>query len=322
MRPAPDRGALRWTVWTGRVVAIMAAGGLLAGCLGASTGDPGSNGGVSINGVSGSNGYSFSSGGGSSSSSGGGDGGDGSDGQDGTDGAPGGSYSYSSPGGYSYSGPDGVAGSGRLTSRTIDLSGVTSVVAGAAFVVHLRTGGPAQATVTMDDNLTDRIEATVTGHELRLGIKPGMSVRNATLRAEVTVGQLDRLAANGVSKVTLGSPVTGPALHLDANGASQITGPVGVNHLEASESGASVLALSGRVGSLHLSSAGTSQLLGPDLAAADVDAVLSGACQATVSVSDTLGATADGVSVLRYRGTPRITRQETSGVSSIVPDSP
>ncbi|MGH3570843.1 MAG: GIN domain-containing protein [Pseudonocardiaceae bacterium] len=273
-----------------------------------------------MSGVSGGNGYAFSSGGGYASSSSGADGGNGSDGQDGGSY----SYSYSGPGGYSYSssGPDGVAGSGRPTTRTIDLSRVTSVVAGANFVVHLRTGGPAQATVTMDDNLTDRIEATVTGNELHLGIKPGMSVRNATLSAEVTVGQLEQLAANGASKVTLSSPVTGSALRLDANGAGQITGPVGVDHLEASESGASVLALSGRAGSLHLSSAGTSQLLGADLAVANLDAVLTGACQATVSVSDTLAATADGVSVLHYRGSPRITRQETSGVSSIVPDSP
>lgn len=52
--------------------------------------------------------------------------------------------------------------------------------------------------VTMNDNLTDRVEATVSGHELRLWIKQSMSGRDATLRAEVTVGQLDRLASNGV----------------------------------------------------------------------------------------------------------------------------
>lgn len=316
MRPISDRGALRWTVWKGRAVAIMAAGGLLAGCMGASTGAPGTNGGVGINGVSSGNSYSFSSGGG-----GGGNSGDSQDGTSNADGADGYSYSYSGPGGYSYSGPDEVAGSGRLISRTIDLSGVTSVVAGAAFVVQLKTGGPAQATVTMDDNLADQIEASVTGHELRLGIKPGRSVRNATLRAEVTVGQLDQLAANGASKVTLGSPVTGSALRLDANGTGQITGPVAVDHLEASESGASVFALSGRANSMHLNSVGTSQLQGPDLTVLNLDAVLSGACQATVGVRDTLAATADGVSTLRYRGNPQITRQQTSGVSSIVQDS-
>ena len=78
--------------------------------------------------VSGGNGYAFSSGGGHAYSSGGADGGAGGDGQDGGSY----SYSYSGPGGYSYSysssGPDGVAGSGRPTTRTIDLSRVTSVV--------------------------------------------------------------------------------------------------------------------------------------------------------------------------------------------------
>lgn len=299
-------------------MATLAAAALLAGCQATSTGGiggTGGNGGVGISGVAGGNSYSFSSGGD------GGNGGNGNAGQDGADGAPGSSYSYSGPGGYSYSSPDGVAGSGRLTSRTLDLSGVTSVVAEAAFVVQLKTGRPAHATVTMDDNLTDRIEASVTGHELHLGIKPGMSVRNATLRADVTISQLDQLVANGASKVTLGSPMTGSALRLDANGAGQITGPIAVDHLEASELGASVLALSGRANSMHLNSAGTSQLQGADLTVSNLDAVLSGACQATVGVRDTLAATANGVSTLRYRGNPQITRQQTSGVSSIVQDS-
>jgi Putative auto-transporter adhesin, head GIN domain len=304
-----DRGR-RWTAWAARAVAIMAASGLLAGCMGTSTNNDGSNGGVSISGTSGGRSYSFSNG---------------ADGSNGDDGASGGSYAYaeSSPGGYaySYSGPDGLTGSGKLTSRTIDLSGVTSVVAGADFLVHVKTGAPAQAKVTMDDNLVDRIEAAVSGHELRLGLKPGSNVRNATLRAEVTVSRLERLAANGASHATLDSTVTGPALRLVAEGAGQIIGPVQVDRLEASESGASVLNLSGRAGSLHLESVGTSQLHGSELAVDDLDAALSGVSQATVTVNKTLAVTADGVSVLRYRGNPSITRQETSGVSSIVADS-
>jgi hypothetical protein len=301
----------------------MAAVALLAGCGGTSTGATGKSGGVSISG----NGFNFNSDGTNANGS------DGVSIADSADGTAGGSYSYSSPGGYSYSysspggysysssDPDGVTGSGKLTTRTIDLSGVTSVVAGADFTVHLKTGGTEQAKVTMDDNLVDRVEATVSGHELRLGLKPGSNVRNATLRAEVTVNHLNRLAANGASHATLDSPVTGSALQLVADGASQISGPVSVDRLEASESGASVLTLSGRAGSMHLSSVGTSQLHGSDLAVADLDAALSGVSQATVTVNNTLAVTADGVSVLRYRGNPTITRQETSGVSSIVADS-
>lgn len=330
MRPGSYHAALWQIAWLGRTVAIMAAVALFTGCMGTSPGDPGITGGTSVtgsevrggnggsggNGGNGGNGYGDWGGKGGNGGDGGdgGDGAPGADGRPGVDGAPGGSYSYS------YSGSDAVTGSGKLITHSIDLPGVTSVVTGANFVVHLKTGGPAQAKVTMDDNLVDRVEATVNGKELRLGLKPDGNVRQATLRAEVTVNHLDRLATDGASHATLDSPVTEPALQLVAEGASQITGPVAVDRLVASESGASVMTLSGRAGSLHLNSVGTSKLLAEDLAVADVDAVLSGVSQATVAVNNTLAVTADGVSVLRYRGSPRITRQETSGVSSIVPD--
>ena len=196
------------------------------------------------------------------------------------------------------------------------------MVAGAHFVVHLRMGGPARATVTMDDNLTDRVEATVIGDQLRLGIKPGMSVRNATLSAEVTVGQLDRLGTSGASRVMFNPALTSPTLQLVLSGASAVTGPVTVGQVQATVSGAGTLALSGQVQDLRFSAAGGSQLQLADLMVRHLDAMLSGASHATVAVTDTLAAQAAGASVLRYSGTPSVTRSQTSGVSSIVRDSP
>lgn len=297
-----DRGMLRLAVGVTRAVAILAAVGLLAGCpanwadgVGQGSGGTGGDGGNGIDGF-GLDGFNFG----------------GNDfGGKGSPGAPGRGRSDSGS----------VTGSGRLVSRLIALPGVTSVVVGASFVVRLTVGEPEQATIRFDDNLADRVEATVTGGQLRLGLKPGRSVRNATLSAEVTVRDLDQLTTSGAAQVTLVSPPTGPALQLTTSGASRVTGPVRVDRLEASQSGASVLALSGQVSSLRLNTAGANQLIGPDLAVSDLDAVLSGTSQATVAVSKTLAATANGVSVLRYRGTPRITRQQTSGVSAIVRNS-
>jgi len=204
----------------------------------------------------------------------------------------------------------------------VDLRGVTSVVVEAGFVVHLRMGGPEQATITMDDNLTDRVQATVIGDQLRLGLTPGASVRNATLSAEVTVDQLDRLATGGASRVMMVSALTGPTLQLAVAGASAVTGPVTVDQVQAAVSGAARLALSGQVEELRVSAAGTSQLPLADLAVGRLDVVLSGASHATVTVSDTLAAQTAGASVLHYRGTPTITQQKISGASSIVRESP
>ncbi|MDQ5855485.1 MAG: DUF2807 domain-containing protein, partial [Actinomycetota bacterium] len=228
---------------------------------------------------------------------------------------------YSGDGGSADGDTGSVVGSGRLTSRLISLSGINSVVVEAGFVVRLDIGGSEQARITMDDNLTDRVQATVTGGELRLGLAPGSHVRNATLTAEVTVGQLDRLATNGVSRVVLASAPAGPALDLIATGTSEVTGPIRVDRLQATASGTATLALSGQVKDLHLSGAGTSRLLLADLVVRNLDAVLSGTSHATVTVSDTLAAQTTGVSALRYRGTPRVTRAQTSGVSSIARDA-
>lgn len=337
-----NRGVLRWALRVGQAMAILAAVALLAGCLGTGgspgTGTPGTRGTVDTGG----NGYGGKGGdadggrgtGGNGGTGGdggngyggwggngyGGDGGDarggsgafGADGADGVDGAPGGGYSDNGS----------VAGSGRLTSRMIGLPGVTSVVVGAGFVVHLRMGGPEQATIRMDDNLTDRVEATVTGDQLRLGLTPGANVRNATLSAEVTVGRLDRLTTSGASRVTLVSAPISPTLQLVVAGTSAVTGSVTVDQVQATVSGAATLALSGNVEDLRVSAAGASRLPLADLVVRRLDVMLTGASRATVTVSDTLAAQAAGASVLHYRGTPTIIRQRMSGVSSIVRDSP
>ena len=327
-----SRGTGQWTGRLGSAVAMVAAVGSLAGCLGTSAGGTPGTGGTGSPGTSSSGGNGYGGNGGDANGGGtggnggngyggwggngyGGNGGNGTDGRDGVDGV-------GEDGGGRFSDPGAVAGSGRLTTRTVDLSGVTSVVAEANFVVHLRTGRSAQAAITMDDNLTDRVAATVTGGQLRLGIKPGMSVRNATLSADVTVGQLDRLVTVGASRVMLDPALTSPALQLNIAGTSAITGPVTVGQVQATVSGAGTLALSGTVQQLSFSAAGASQLPLAELTVRYLDARLSGASHAAVTVTDTVAVQAAGASVLRYRGNPSVTRSQTSGMSSIVRDSP
>lgn len=311
MQRAPGRGVGRCTIRVGRAVAVLAMTGLLAGCLGSSAGSAGTgSAGTSSAGTGGAGGDGYGGWGGNGYGGNGGNA-DGSAGANGADGAPGGGVSNSSA----------LAGSGRLTSRTIDLSGVTSVVTEANFVVHLKVGEPARAVVTMDDNLVDRVDATVAGDQLRLGIKPGASVRDATLSADVTVGRLDRLATSAASRVILTSVIASPALQVVVSGAGAVTGPVQIGTGQVDVSGAGNLGLSGQVQDLRLQAAGAGRLPLGDLTVRRLDATLSGASRAVVTVGDTLAVRATGASVLRYRGTPRITRSETSGAASVAPDS-
>jgi Putative auto-transporter adhesin, head GIN domain len=346
--PICNRVVLRLAGQVWRTAAALAAVMLLAGCLGTSgTGDAGTPGTPGTGDRSG-NGYGGQGGsadGGDGASGGaggtGGDGGagyggrggngyggqggsaDGGDGTSGTDGAPGanGAPGIDGAPGNNYSGADSIVGSGRLTSRLVDVSGVNSLVVGADFAIRLNIGGSEQAKITVDDNLIDRVQVTATGAEIRLGLTPGAHIRGATLTAEITVAQLDRLTTNGASRVALASAPAGPALRLVVTGTSAVTGPIQVDRLQATASGATTLALSGQAGELQLSGAGTSRLLLTDLAVRNLDVVLSGASHATVTVNDTLAAQTNGASALRYRGNPNITREQSSGASSIARDA-
>lgn len=317
MLTARSGGTKRSIVAILRVITIVAALELLAGCpgpwaIGNGTGSSadGSEALVAANGASSGSGDSIGSNGAAGNGADGtpGTDGNGADGTPGTNGAPGadgkaGTDGSSSTGNTSSGNATSgvVTGSAHPASRLIPLTGVTSIVVGANFVVHVTEGVPEQATVRMDDNLVDLVDATVTGNQLRLGLKPGANVSNATLSAEVTVAHLDSL---------------------DARGASQVTGSIETDHLTATGSGAATVTLSGHAQDLQLSGSGASHWFLSDLAVTGLDAVLSGASNATVTVSGTLAGQADGASTLRYRGTPTITRQQTSGVASIAPDAP
>lgn len=211
-----------------------------------------------------------------------------------------------------------VTGSGHLTSRRLSLIGVTELAVGAGFVVRVRIGEPAEATVWMDDNLTGLVDATVTGKRLHLGLKPGANLRNVTLSADVTVRDLDQLSTEEAGHVTLAAGFTGDELDLEAGGVSHIAGRLRVEKMAISASGAGTFALSGSVGHLDLDAAGTSGLRLSQLAVRDLDVELSGASCAVVTVSDTIAARTSGASALRYSGAPRVTREQTAGASSIV----
>lgn len=119
----------------------------------------------------------------------------------------------------------------------------------------------------------------------------------------------------------LTSTLASRALQAVVSGAGSVTGPIQIGQVEADVSGAGTLGLSGQVQDLRLRAAGAGRLPLADLAVRHLDATLSGASHAVVTVSDTLAVEATGASMLRYRGTPDITRSQTSGMSSVVPDS-
>ncbi|HEV8651189.1 MAG TPA: head GIN domain-containing protein [Actinomycetes bacterium] len=211
----------------------------------------------------------------------------------------------------------GVKGSGKIVDEEVQVDSFDRIDIGSAFKVQVSLGERDALTLHVDDNIRDRIEYGVSGGTLRLRLKPRSPVRDATLRADVFVRRLREVRASGASNVQIDSELTGDAVAVGLSGASEVSGRANVGALRAELSGASKMRFAGKASGLTVQASGASGLDLGELEAERLDVQLSGASKATVSATGTISADLSGASSLRYKGSPRFERQQTSGSSSI-----
>lgn len=192
-----------------------------------------------------------------------------------------------------------LRGSGDLVTRDMDLSGFTRLEIGYSFRVYLTQSDDYAVSITVDDNIRDKLVVIKSGDTLKIGLEPGLnSVQNATLEAEVSMPAL-----------------TGAHV----SGASRLTGEMDIGDVSFEVSGASRLTLDGRGGDLRLDASGASQV---DLSAFVVDDArieASGASTVAVHATGRLDVDASGASRVEYLGDPRLGDIDTSGASSVRP---
>jgi putative autotransporter adhesin-like protein len=213
----------------------------------------------------------------------------------------------------------GEEGSGTLVTRRFEVaSEVDRVEIGDAFRATVRVGAATpSAKVTIDDNLLDRLRLEVDGHTLTIDLDG--RVRDATLRADVSVVGLRRLGASGASKVRLDGTVTDD-LTIEASGASEVeVGSIELDELVLDVSGASQVSAVGSTGHLRADISGASRIALFDVEADEAQLDVSGASDADVTVLDRLEAEASGASSVRYRGEPDRVISDESGASSVEP---
>jgi hypothetical protein len=212
---------------------------------------------------------------------------------------------------------DTVRGSGNVVARDVAVPSFSRLQVASAFEVTVSLGGQPSLTLQIDDNLDRHVDVGVDGDTLHIGLRRGTSVSDATLQAAVTAPSLAWIQGSGSSRIRVQDPLAGDDLRLELSGASRLDGAAELRSLTAGLSGASELTLSGRVGSVSASASGASRLALERLEVDALEVELSGASNAEVSVRRTLAASLSGASSLRYRGSPTLTRQDTSGGSSI-----
>jgi hypothetical protein len=197
--------------------------------------------------------------------------------------------------------PRQVIGSGTLGFQTEDYADFSVVEAGWGFEVDIHEAPSYVVNVTADDNLFDYIESSKIGNRLTLGLKWGYRYVNVTLRAEITMPDLQGLTLSGGVNTTA-------------------VGFISSHDFVLALSGGSTVALEGAANNLALSGSGGCQLHLLDFPVHNVTVNLSGGSQGIVNLDGRLTGNLSGGSHLTYVGTPTAVVVNTSGGSTVGPE--
>lgn len=212
----------------------------------------------------------------------------------------------------------GITGSGNLVTETYDFDNFTAVRAGSAFQVTIAQGDTYSVQVTADDNVMDKLIVESRGGALILEMRqPSVFLGNVTLRAEITMPELEEVRFSGATHGSMTGFTTDGAFLAEASGASTIEGDIESDSLRVDISGASNALLTGATRELEVHASGASKANLSGLTAENARAEASGASRVEVNVSGELRAIASGASTVEYSGNPANVREDESGASTI-----
>jgi hypothetical protein len=210
-----------------------------------------------------------------------------------------------------------ISGTGNPVTREFDFTDFDKVRAGSAFQVEIEQGDRYEVTVTVDENIEPYLDVAQSGDTVRIGLKPGTWLRNATLRATVLMPALAAVDLSGATRGSLGGFSSGDRCSFAASGASTLRGTIDCGDVTVNASGASTIELAGEAGDLEVEASGASRAVLGDFRAEDVRVNANGASRIEVYASGRLTGEASGASTVQSVGKPASTNVRTSGASSV-----
>jgi len=187
--------------------------------------------------------------------------------------------------------------SGPAQTATRDVQGFDSVEFSSAGTLTIEQTGTDSLEIRAPENILPSLTSEVAGMTLRLGVKPGLDIRNANdIAYRVTVAGLKGLVVSGAGTVTV-TRLDGVELSVGHGGAARV-------------------AVSGRVISQVVDLSGIGEYDGSALESQNADVTVSGAGKVVVNASRTLHARVTGVGSVEYVGNPAVTK-EVSGLGEI-----
>ena len=200
-----------------------------------------------------------------------------------------------------------------------EVGSFTGIRVGGAFEVYVKQTGTCSVVIEADEEIMQYITTEVDGDILKIGMKkPKPSCWNNvnTLKAFITVADLESIDLSGAVEFTTGTKIKGETLNMDVSGAVEADLDLDVQTLQIEASGASELDIKGQAQEAIVKSSGASDMDAFDFQVENLSIYASGACDAKVHATGTLKVSASGACDVKYKGSASV-NVHTSGASSV-----
>ena len=214
----------------------------------------------------------------------------------------------------------GVRPSDQITTQQHYFTDYDQIETESAFSVYVAFSDTEEKIeIEANDNLHQYIEVKEEAGSLKIGFRNNTSINGpATLNAYITTKNVTGYSGSGASRFIVDGDIRGESASVFLSGASRFSGEMHVNNLYADLSGASFMLLEGSADSSDLKASGASNIEDYEFSIDDLMIHLSGASQASVTVSGKMDITVSGASVVRYKGPGVISSQNVSGGSQVI----
>jgi hypothetical protein len=230
-----------------------------------------------------------------------------------------------------------VTGSKNLALKQYNLHGFKKIEISNLFTVDVTQSDTYNVSVTLNDNLFDYLDISVSGDTLNIHMNPNSHIINSTQRVAISLPQLDSLKISGACTAAVTGFQLDGALNLDTESASGITitdvkaantnitvlsasyvsGNLNTDTCNFQVTGASNINLLGAASRMTLSVIGASHAGLKNFIVQDASVTAEGVSTAEVQAHGTLDLEVSGVSTVTYYDDPKLGKVEVSGVSTL-----
>jgi hypothetical protein len=197
---------------------------------------------------------------------------------------------------------DSETGSGNIETQKRNVGNFTTIVAGSAIDVEVKTG-PAAVEVEADDNIIQYVKTSVSGNTLHLGIESGVSLRNSHIKIYVTVPELERIEARSSADVKVMDVIkSSKTVRFDVSSSADIEAEVDAPEVETEASSSGSISLSGRTKNYIAKVSSSGEIKAFDLMSENTDVSASSSGTAEVYASVSLKANANSSGDVEYTG--------------------